>query len=208
MKKKVISLIAASFIGIACFAYFPKGENNGKALVDERNQKIYEVVKKDLSTFLEIIPAGFETQHGFNNRAEFAKAIPGGIYTIVGINENGKTIATDLFNIPVIVDNQYKAMITVSFTDGKYELETVGAAMLAAELQILEKQQPAAEERIMLNVYSKTAGFVAYKTIDKSIETADFIPLTSAKTALNNAARTISSTYKLAELVAALNKTK
>jgi len=203
MKKNLFTLASALLIGLNCFAYSSPYEEGKKAAITERDQKIYEVTQKDLATFLENIPAGFEKQHGFNSRLEFAKATAGPVYTILGMYEDGKPVAANMFNIPVVVEGEYRAMITVSFSDGVYSIETVGAALLAEELQLLEKEkQPAAGcEKIMLNVYSRTSGFVGYRKTNETVEQTDFIPLVSAKTALENSTRIAKPAYKLAEIV-------
>lgn len=206
MKKKLFNLIPALLIGASSFA-FASDDGSKQTLMNERNQQVYEVAQKDLSAFLENIPAGFEKQHGFNSRAEFAKAKPGSIYHIYGVDINGKVFTTDSYTIPVVVDNEYRAMITVSLVDGKYQVENVGAALLAQELQALEaEKQPAGNlEKVMLNIYAKKSGLVVYKDVNASIEDADLTPLVSAKTSLSNAsARSLKTTYKLAEVIETL----
>lgn len=110
-----------------------------------------------------------------------------------------------MYNIPVIVNGEYRAMITVSEKDGTYELETVGAALLAKELQSLEGSVSANQDFIMLNVYSKAAGFVAYPEPNTSFAACSFIPLESAQTALRESAvRSPQVSYTLSELVEGL----
>lgn len=166
-------------------------------------KEIKASVMKELSGFLDNIPAGFENQHGFNSRAEFDMAVPGSVYTIMGVNSEGKVFAANLFNVAVMVNDEYRAMITVSFVDGKYKIESVGAALLARELQVIENEVDTGSdlEKIMLNVYHKQSGFVAYQDVNADMETADFIPLASAKTALEETDKAIQSTYKLAGLI-------
>lgn len=205
MKKKPLSLILAFILGLNCFAVFPGG--NDQEAQFERDQKINEFLKKELVAFLEIIPEGFEEQHGFHSRTEFSKAIAGPVYTIMGVDINGKVFATNRFNVPVVVDDTYRAMITVSVVNGTCELETVGAAQLAGELQALEKAHPVAgnQEKILLHVYSKTSSFVAYREMNTAgMEQADFIPLASAKTSLATAEKAIRPSYKLEELIQTL----
>lgn len=193
-------------IGAGSFA-LPPDKKSKQAIMNDQNQQVYEVAKNNISTFLENIPAGFEKQHGFNNRAEFARVIPGTIYHIYGVDNTGKVVATDSYNIPVMVDNEYRAMVTVSLVDGKYQLQTVGATLLANELQVIETQkQPSKDlEKVMLNIYDKKCGLIAYKDINTPIEDVDLTPLVSTKTGLQNATnRSIKTTYKLSEIIQAL----
>lgn len=78
--------LCSMFIGLSCLA--GTGSNNNAVSSAERDQKIYSLTNKELASFLEVIPAGFEKQHGFNDRNEFAKATLGHIYTIVGMDAN------------------------------------------------------------------------------------------------------------------------
>jgi hypothetical protein len=170
---------------------------------------ILETVKKELGSFLEIIPVNTEKDHGFNDRAEFAKASPASIYKIVGVDIAGKTFETNLYNVVVAVNGEYRAVLTVSVENGQHEIQTVGAALMAKELQAIEIAQPlaAGQEHIMVNVYSRSAGFVAYKNESITIENADLIPLESAKSGIFNMEvnRTAKLTYKLSEAIEALH---
>ena len=205
MKKKTFTLLSALFIGLSCFASFSK-TGDDKKIINERDQKIYEVTNKDLVSFLNNIPEGFEKQHGFNSRAEFAKATAGPIYTILGMDANGVVKPINMFNVPVVVNGEYRAMITVSFVNGVYEIETVGAALLATELQLLENEQKpnSNQEKIILNVYKKSSSFIGYPSINQNIEDVNLIPLTSAKTALGNSPRVLKVNYKVSEIAQTL----
>jgi hypothetical protein len=173
------------------------------------SQTILETVKKELSSFLEVIPANMEKDHGFNNRSEFAKALPASIYKIIGVDATGKTFETNLYNVVVAVNGEYRAVLTVSAENGQYEIQAIGAALMAKELQALEISHPIAtnEERVMVNVYSKSAGFVAYQGINTAVENVDLIPLESAKAGISanmETGRTAKATYKLTEALEAL----
>jgi hypothetical protein len=208
MKKKLLIIVPALLFGLSSLTYAVNGGNEKQQVVAEINQGINESVKKELSSFLEIIPVSMEKEHGFNDRAEFAKAVPASIYRIVGVDKEGNTFETNLYNVVVAVDGEYRAVLTVSSDNGKYEIQTIGAALMARELQVLEKSNPlpSNNERIMLNVYSKSAGFVAFHDANASVENADLIPLESAKSGLTNSESRVAlqSTYKLTEAVHAL----
>ncbi len=206
MKKKLF-IVASFFFGLSFFACAREGEKEKQPTFTQVNQTISEAVKKELSSFLEIIPVNMEKDHGFNNRSEFTKAVPTTIYRVVGINQAGNLFETNLYNVVVAVNNEYRAVLTVAVTDGNCEIESIGAAELAKELQLVEKQNPlsAEKERIMLNVLTRSASFVSYKDVTMGIENATLIPLESAKTGLNNSstARAIKSTYTLTEALEA-----
>jgi hypothetical protein len=205
--KKTFLLLAVFSVFTIELSYGATGDKSPKN-ISNRNQKIYEVTNRDLNSFLEIIPVGTEKQHGFDNREEFKRAVAGAIYTVVGIDSDWNTFSTDIYNIPVIVDNKYKAVISVSYKDGVYNIETVGAAELAAELQKIEPVMANDHEYIMLNVYSRASSFVAYPALNAATETANFIPLESAKTSLNETSKEVQSTYALPQLINILKAEK
>ncbi len=208
MKKKLLIIVPALFFGLSTLTYAVNGGNEKQQIVAETNQSINESVKKELSSFLEIIPVSLEKEHGFHDRAEFAKAVPASIYRIVGVDADGKTFQTNLYNVVVAVNGEYRAVLSVSVENGVYEIQTIGAAMMAKELQVLEKAHPMLSntERIMVNVYSRSAGFVAFADVNAGIENADLIPLESAKSGIFNSESRVAvqPTYKLAEAVHAL----
>lgn len=201
MKKNLRMFILALLFGLSPFSYAATGGN-------EKQAKLSESVQKELRAFLEVIPANLEKEHGFNDRSEFTQALPASIYRIVGVDVNGNTFETNLYNVVVSVNGEYRAVLTVSETNGVFEIQSIGAALLAKELQALEVLHPMAanQERVMVNVYNKSAGFVTYQDANITIENADLIPLQSAKSSISNVeiSGRVKSTYKLTEAVAAL----
>lgn len=208
MKKGFLVLGLTLSLGFSSFSYAAKENKISQLISAEENQKIYEAVKNELSSFLEIVPVNMEKEHGFNNRAEFAKAVPASIYRMVGVDPYGKVVATNNYNVIVAVNGEYRAVITVSLENGKYELQSIGGAPLAKELQATESVNPIAtgQERVMLNVYKYSATFVTNLNANTAIENADLIPLESAKMGLNNqeAGRSAKPVYKLSEAFDAL----
>ncbi len=205
MKKQLLTLLVPILI-IFCFISSKAKSTYITASSSPNNEKVFEFVKNEITAFLEYIPIGFEKEHGFTSRDEFSKAIPGSVYLIKGIGIDGNIFATNLYNIPIVVDGEYRAMLTISYSDNTYQFEAIGANLLAKEIQILEKEMvpDASFEKIILNIYSKQCGFVTYKEGNTRIEDATFIPLASAKTALEETNRATGTTYKLNEIVTAL----
>lgn len=202
--KKITHLLALLLFCALTKTYALTGDSSPA----QTNQAILESVKTELASFLENIPVNLEKEHGFNDRAEFAKAVPASIYRIVGVDENGKAFQTNLYNVVIAVNGEYRSMLSVSQTDGKYEIETVGGALMAKELQAFEKNNPSSadQEKIVVNVYTRAASFVSNRDIHTSVENTELIPLESAKSGLSNASvsRAQKSSYTLSEAVAAL----
>lgn len=208
MKKKLLVFIPVLIFGLSAVGYAATGGNEQQITLAGTTQTLYESVRKDLVSFLEIIPASLEKEHGFNDRSEFAKAVPASIYKIIGVDMTGKPFETNLYNVVVSVNGEYRAVLTVSSLNGQYEIQSIGASLLARELQAFESSHPLAanQERLMVNVYNKSAGFVAYQTANTVIENVDLTPLESAKSGISSlgTGRTAKSTYKLTEAVEAL----
>lgn len=208
MKKRLLILAPALLLGLSSFSVTVKDGKKEQQTVVQENQTIYESVKKELNSFLEVIPVDLEKEHGFNDRTEFAKALPASIYHIIGVDADGKPFETNLYNVMVAVNGEYRAVLTVSHSNGKYEIEAIGATLLAKEVQLIEKEHPvtSTQERIVLNVYKKAAGFVTYQDMNLPIENADLIPLASAKAgiAISESNRIAKPTYKLSEALEAL----
>jgi hypothetical protein len=209
MKKRLLIIVPALVFGLSTLSHAGNGINEKQpaSVSVDVNQNISEAVKQQLNDFLNLIPVNAEKDFGFNSRSEFAQAVPASIYRMIGVGKDGKAFETNSYNVVVAVNNDYRAVLSVSFTDGKYEIETVGAAPLAKELYAVEQQHVLAsnQERVIVNVYPKASTFVANNQVNATIENADLIPLASAKTALQNeVGRAIKATYKLSEAVEAL----
>lgn len=212
MKKKILIIVPALVFGLSTFAYAANGGNEKQQTaqtVIEVNQSINDVLKQQLSAFLEVIPVGMEQEHGFNNRDEFSLAAPASIYKVVGVDKAGKIFETGFYNVVVSVGNEYRAIITVSFADGKYEIESVGGAELSTQIKNVELENTvsatnAGKEKLIVNVYSKTAGFISYLDAKLSLENATLIPLGSAKIAIGETSRAPQASYTFSEAMLAL----
>ena len=205
MKKKLLIIVPALVFGLSTFAHEANGGNEKQQTAQaaiEVNQSINDAVKQQLSSFLNLIPEGMEKDHGFNSRAEFTKAQPASIYKIVGVGQDGKTFDTGLYNVVVSVNGEYRAVLSVSSLNGQYEIQSVGGALLSQQIKEVEAANASDinKEKVIVNIYSKTSGFISYKEFNSTIENATLIPLESAKLAIggeNN--RVAKATYTFSE---------
>jgi len=210
MKKKLLIIVPAFVFGLSAFAHEANGGNEKQQTtqaVAEVNQSISDAVKQQLSSFLQAIPSGMEKDHGFNDRSEFATAVPASIYRIIGVDQSGNVFETGLYNVVVSVNGEYRAVLSVSFTDGKYEIESVGGAELSKQIKSVEEANTAnlTKEKVIVNVYSKTSGFISYKEFNSSVENATLIPLGSAKLAMGEEnARTQKAGFTFSEAMHAI----
>lgn len=163
MKKKLLIIVPALFFGLSSLTYAVNGGNEKQQQTSliEVDQNINEAVMQQLNAFLNLIPVNAEKDFGFKDRSEFAKAVPASIYKMIGVDKDGKAFETGLYNVVIAVNNDYRAVLSVSFTNGKYEIETVGAAPLAKELYAVEQHNKLAvdQERLIVNVYTRSIYF-------------------------------------------------
>lgn len=199
--KKIVTLSFILCLAMFSFAQTPEAYRVAK-------QKVLDASSKNLVSFLNNIPEGFEEEHGFHSRSEFKSAQPGSVYAIKGVDEQGKAYSTNFYNVAVVVNDEFRAMVMVELVGNEYVIQTVGASLLAKELQVIENNNTTSKEseKIMLNFYDKKCGFVAYEATSANLEKAEFTPLTSAKSVLTESNVVMRSSYKLADLRSLFNQ--
>lgn len=121
-----------------------------------QNQKINEVIDSSMELFLYDIPENLLINYGIKNKAEIKKATIGNpiaVYTI----ENDSLIFTNTWRIPLIIDNEYKALFTVfKNNDDEYKIVDFGAVLLAQEFLKFSKEN---DFSAMLRVYKLRKDF-------------------------------------------------
>jgi len=115
-------------------------------------KEISKAANSGYHEYLEKIPQGRESLYGFKNRDEFSLAKIGKpyqiflltkeFYTIPIINNDNYIVASDEWRVAVTVNNEYRAMVTVAKMNGIWEVVGIGAAGLASDLGVFEKQHP------------------------------------------------------------------
>ena len=105
MKKNIFIILSLiSFISCAVI----KREKESSV----RFKEIKEIAISELPEFLNKIPSGAEQLYGFSSRDEINKVSVGEAFVFFVIDdENIKK--TDTYRLPVILENDYKALITV-----------------------------------------------------------------------------------------------
>ena len=142
-----------------------------------------------LARFLDAIPKDRTAGYGFADRAEIARARLAPPYHLWIVDPKGQHVAeTSEWRFPVEVDGRYRALLTVSPVDGKYQAVDFGAAGLAAELFTLERDRAVAKgsRRVLLRLHALRADLVAFPAKAARVQDTSFEPLASAR-ALENA---------------------
>jgi len=150
---------------------------------------ITKVANEELISFLQKIPVGQENMFGFTNRGEFSQAEIGDPYEVFTLSLEffdtkniirNKTyiVSTENWRVPIIVNNQHRALLTVSKVNNQWSVVKLGAKGLAEELDIFNKNHPSINESNILRVFQLKSDFIL--TSEKIV-----YPLTSAKQLLS-----------------------
>lgn len=150
-----------------------------------------------LSTWLEKIPSGQEIYYGFTNRDEFADAVigtPVRTFYFADEMEGASAHASELmipaydWRVPVVVRNEYRALVTVAPVDGSWKIVDIGAARLARELGMHQS----GHANILLRSFRAKCDFLVISSGDLTAKSVMLMPLQSARrniTQLDHAAK-------------------
>jgi hypothetical protein len=138
--------------------------------------RISQIAIKELPQVLEKIPVGFENSYGFENRDEFLNSkvgVPFKFYTF----KNNKLSDTSPYSVPIIVNNEFRALATVEYINDTLHIVDFGSNGLAHEIQSVCKNNNQFNFIGILRVYEIFSDFLIISNKDEK----QFIPLTSAK---------------------------
>ena len=149
---------------------------------------ITKVANEELKSYLQKIPLGQEHMFGFNNREEFFQSKIGVPYEVFTLTANffdnekieegqNYIVSTGNWRVPIVVNNEYKALLTVSKENNKWKIVKLGAKGLARELDKFEQNHPSINGLKILRVFQLKGDFIL--TSQNSI-----YPLTSASKGL------------------------
>jgi hypothetical protein len=180
------------------------------------HQDISRAVLNTLPKWLSVIPAGDETNYGFQNREEFSRA---GLGTPIEEFAMGNDFNTQKgqaarmlplgqWRIPVIVDQKNRAMVTVIKENSEWKIVDFGAAGLASELNDFENQLTAEQfQRLkMVRVYQPLTDFLFYDDPESNPDQIVLLPLLSASKYLESQGLQTKKTWTLEEVVKVLHK--
>ncbi len=164
---------------------------------------VVTAAEKEYAAYLEKIPANKELLYGFNNRDEFNKVKLGKPYQLLTLNEEffSDPVLTDKnylspsgdWRIPLIIDSEYRALLTVAQIDGNWKIVGLGAASLAKELDAFEKDHPSnLPYGKIFRVYQSVSDFMLLPSKDDPLS-LDVIPLNSAINSLAENGKSFSS---------------
>ena len=149
---------------------------------------ITKVANEELNNYLQKIPVGQEKMFGFTNRGEFSQAEIGTPYEVFTLSPeffdtkniiSNKTyiVSAENWRVPIIVNNQHRALLTVSMVNNQWSVVKLGAKGLAEELDVFNKNHPSINESKILRVFQLKGDFIF--TSENIV-----YPLTSARNGL------------------------
>jgi hypothetical protein len=174
-------------------------------------EEILRMVKKQLPSWLGKIPSGSEKNYGFQNREEFEKAIPGDLFPVytftkrffdINISADSNYLKfTGQIRIPLIVDNEYRALITVSGKAGNWNIRDFGSVGLAGELQHNLSLANGNESSIkILRIYQLNSDFLFLTDPASPSASIALFPLHSANINMPELSTYSTGALKLSEL--------
>jgi hypothetical protein len=177
------------------------------------------VAESGLAQFLGKIPAGSESLYGFSSRDELLQVklgTPIPVFTIVPDSTMGDIVTakeyltiTDEWRIPITVDGEAKALLTLSKVNGTWKCVDFGAAGLAREIQKFIESHSFDETRqqlALLRLYQLHADFAMVRDTATSVNAAAFYPLRSASVMLERNRNPLERVYDLQKLLPVLKE--
>ena len=156
--------------------------------------EIIQIAKNSLPVFLEKIPIGLEEQYGFKSRKEFVTATVGKPFQVFSLSPvfwgDEKLSPQQLiqplteWRIPVIVNGEYRALLTVAKMNDDWKVVDFGAAGLAKELEAFGGKNMVMGNEvhcILLRIFQLQCDFVIIKNYDEELSSQKIFPLQSAR---------------------------
>ncbi len=91
---------------------------------------VLKTAENQINSFIKDIPDEGISDYGFRNKAEFKKikfGDPIPVYTL----KDSQVVFTSTWRVPVMIDNEYRSLLTVEKDNGSYKAVDFGAAELA-----------------------------------------------------------------------------
>jgi len=180
-------------------------------------QNLPAAVSGSLTEWLEKIPAGREALYGFQNRSDFSRAslgVPVQVFTLddafftqPGAAPSLKSIGE--WRIPVIVDRQNCALVTVVKINNDWKIVDLGAHVLALELAAMQERFTPAQfaEIKLFRVYPLQSDFLFYADPQAAPGQIELLPLHSATLNIDRLNETPVKTRNLDEVAGMIRET-
>ncbi len=134
---------------------------------------ILQTAKKQINLFIDNIPNENLNDYGFKNKEEFEKIsfdTPIKIYTL----KDSNIVFTSTWRIPIVIDNEYRALLTIIKENEEYKIVDFGACVLAKEISAKKTNQTLG----LLRVYEIKSDFIIEGYTKNQLK---FIPIQGSK---------------------------
>ena len=158
------------------------------------NESVRIIARSSLAAFLAQIPLGHESRYGFLHRGEFARAtlaVPLRVYTTYPDSLNGdndtlsnRPVALNEWRVPVLVDGEFRSLITIALVDGVLKAVELGGTALAREFGEFDKKYPGAR-RSLFRLYLLKCDFIVLDRTGAGADEDEYHPLRSARLVFN-----------------------
>lgn len=186
----------------------------GSAVQPQERGDVVAAAQAGVAQFLAKIPVGSEALYGFTDRSEFGSVglgTPIAVLTIVPDSiKDGVEIGREYlvpvneWRVPVTVNGEMRALLTVSKVEGNWTAVDFGAAGLAIELHrfmTVRAAEMSGRPLQLLRLYQLHCDFAVVGDTAPAVTTAAIYPLRSAAMMLERNAQTVESVYSIEKLL-------
>jgi hypothetical protein len=162
------------------------------------DSEIRNIALNESPQFLNNIPLGQEMLYGFENRDQFKTVTTGQPLQLLSLSSETLTpdnntavnlIPRNEWLVPIMVNNNIKAMITVAMHEGRYQAVDFGAKDFARELNSFKQIPGNADKNVsVLRIYRLQSDFLVLPAETQPGPQRLIIPMKSAQLALFNGA--------------------
>ncbi|MCX6286634.1 MAG: hypothetical protein NTY96_05925 [Bacteroidetes bacterium] len=140
---------------------------------DPEAGSILKITENQINSFIETIPGNSLANYGFNSREELQKITfdtPVRVYTL----KDSNIVFTSTWRVPVVVDKEYRALLTIIKVNEEYTLTDFGARVLARELFAKKSDHTCG----LLRVYELRSDYLIEASSGNQVK---FIPIQGSK---------------------------
>ena len=178
-------------LAFACFIPIASGGfAQSRIATDPTEASVQAVARTALDSFLDKIPPGRETDYGFRNRKEFKLAHVGTPVQVLTLHPDSMRngidpkrsymIPLNEWRAPVIVEGEFRTLLTVSVVNNALKTVELGGERLAREMMEFWAKEPKGR-KALLRLYQLRCDFLVLDRDGSGMEDGEFYPFRSAQ---------------------------
>ena len=167
---------------------------NSSPLQTFSTNAVLSIARSSYKRFLNKIPPGYESRYGFVHRDEFTRTTVGKplrVYTAYPDSRKEETgipvkwpYLLNEWRVPLLVDGEFRSLLTIVETDGVLKAVDLGAAKLAREIGTFNRNNPDGS-KALFRLDRLKCDFILIKKSNAPIQEDAYYPLHSARRLLN-----------------------